>query len=846
LAQFTDDFSDGDFTNNPSWSGDDNQFKISTFGNLQLDGTNADTSYLSIPSTIVSNTEWRFYAKQSFNSSDNNHSRIYLVSSNQDLEGNLNGYFLEFGSSDDNLKLIRQDGIDTTVLINGSIFTTGNSVNEFTFKITRSQNGEWELFADDQAGNNFISEGVVVDTVYQTSNYFGVFCKYTSSNSTKVYFDDFYVGSIQIDTIPPSLESLSIINTNKLELSFSEILDTISAKNPVNYNLDNSIGMPTSISMGSNNSIVILEFSSNFPEDILLTVQISNIADNSGNIMPTHQESFAYHITKAFDILINEIMADPSPVVLLPDVEYIELYNNSDFPIDLDGWFLQIGETKREIENISLESKSFLILGHQNSETDLNQYGDFYGFSSMTLRNSGESLKLIDDKNRMIHSVDYDEVWYKSSTKSDGGWSLEMIDPNNPCQGFNNWIASNDNSGGTPGRANSVLANNPDTIKPKLHRAAIENPISLKLYFSEKMDSASILNTNAYFVDNSIGKPAEVILENFDYSYAILRFNNSFQNNTIYKLSVKDSLKDCVGNMIEINSETKFAYSEMPDSNDIIINEILFNPNSASYDFVELYNKSDKVIDLKFVFIGRKDLVTNQIIDKNPIVEESYLFFPHEYIVVSENPESVMQEYYTKVKENCIKVNSLITMPNAEGNVSLMTVSEQIIDEFDYSEDMHFGLISNPRGISLERVNYNLPASNPSNWHSASSLVGYATPTYKNSQFSEKTIAESDVKISPEIFSPDNDGYNDLLKISINSKKAGKLATIRIYNSSGQLVRELETNAIIGHDAIFFWDGIKDDNTKASLGIYVIYIEIIDANGNIEHFKKAATLGGKF
>jgi hypothetical protein len=309
---------------------------------------------------------------------------------------------------------------------------------------------------------------------------------------------------------------------------------------------------------------------------------------------------------------------------------------------------------------------------------------------------------------------------------------------------------------------------------------------------------------------------------------------------------VKDSLKDCVGNLIPLNSETKFAYSEIPDSNDIIINEILFNPNSDSYDFVEIYNKSDKVIDLKFVFIGRKDLVTNNIIDKNPISEESYLIFPNEYIVVSENPEAIISEYYTKNKENMIKVSSLITMPNTEGNVSLMTVSEQIIDEFDYTEDMHFELISNPQGISLERINFNLPASNPSSWHSASSLAGYATPTYKNSQYSEKTAPDSDVSITPEIFSPDNDGYNDILKIAINSKNAGKLATIRIYNSTGLLVKELETNQLIGHDAEFFWDGITDQNQKAGLGIYVVYIELIDPNGDVENFKKAATLGGKF
>ena len=145
FSQIQDDFSDGDFSNNPTWNGDDAQFKINTSKKLQLNSSGSDTSYLSTTNSLLNNTEWRFYIKQSFNSSSNNHSRIYLVSDQANLKSNLNGYFIQFGSPQDDICLYRQDGNAVTKIISGTNGNTGNSVNEFTLKVTRDANGNWEL-----------------------------------------------------------------------------------------------------------------------------------------------------------------------------------------------------------------------------------------------------------------------------------------------------------------------------------------------------------------------------------------------------------------------------------------------------------------------------------------------------------------------------------------------------------------------------------------------------------------------------------------------------------------------------------------------------------------------------
>jgi len=62
-AQVMDDFSDGDFTTNPPWSGDTDRFTIVPFGAdfaLQGDGlAQPDTISMSTPST-GGRGEWRF------------------------------------------------------------------------------------------------------------------------------------------------------------------------------------------------------------------------------------------------------------------------------------------------------------------------------------------------------------------------------------------------------------------------------------------------------------------------------------------------------------------------------------------------------------------------------------------------------------------------------------------------------------------------------------------------------------------------------------------------------------------------------------------------------------------
>jgi len=92
------------------------------------------------------------------------------------------------------------------------------------------------------------------------------------------------------------------------------------------------------------------------------------------------------------------------------------------------------------------------------------------------------------------------------------------------------------------------------------------------------------------------------------------------------------------------------------------------------------------------------------------------------------------------------------------------------------------------------------------------------------------------------VFSPDEDGYKDLTHIKYSFNEPGYVANINIYNSNGRKIKTLIKNELLGTSGMFFWDGTNNENYKASIGIYIIYIEIFDLAGSIKKYKKVCVL----
>jgi hypothetical protein len=181
-------------------------------------------------------------------------------------------------------------------------------------------------------------------------------------------------------------------------------------------------------------------------------------------------------------------------------------------------------------------------------------------------------------------------------------------------------------------------------------------------------------------------------------------------------------------------------------------------------------------------------------------------------------------------------------MGDEEGSALLLNAYLEVMDEMNYDRGMHHPLLDSDEGVSLERISFNIGAENRSNWHSASSTEGWATPGRKNSQ-SRDAIAESEgFEVGPEIFTPDMDGVDDVLLIKYRFGNPGQRARILIVDPRGRLVREIASGALLGTEGFYTWDGTDREGRRARTGMYLVLAEICGPERGTRRYRKTCVL----
>ena len=121
---------------------------------------------------------------------------------------------------------------------------------------------------------------------------------------------------------------------------------------------------PTSVIQSE--SLVQVHFENNFPVNEEFQLKMSSISYSIGNTINDTLINFYLQEHKQFDLVINELIVDPEPMVQLENVEYIELYNRATYTINLLDWIVIIDEKEYKLDTLQLIANDYLILHNEN------------------------------------------------------------------------------------------------------------------------------------------------------------------------------------------------------------------------------------------------------------------------------------------------------------------------------------------------------------------------------------------------------------------------------------------------------------------------------------------------
>lgn len=828
-----------------SWRGTDTAWSVQQ-GRLRSNLQQASSSFhIATPSSLARNAIWEWWLQLDFNTSSLNYTDVFLTADSANLLAPaVKGYFVRIGNTKDDICLYRKDGNAAPVLlIDGRDGITDHSSSTLKIKVVRKDD-DWELWTDESGnGTNYVREGLAKDNRYNTSRFMGFAVRQsTASFFRRHYFDNVMVSPIVADTIPPSLLSLRLINDHTFSCCFSEIPDSNSISNYDNFYLSQSGNIPLHIRRDSNMPACInVQFSQPFPNGDSCHLYIKNISDLAGNVAPVLTTSFLHYLSTGYDVLIHEFLPRALPSAGLLPARFVELKNNSPFTFQLKDW--RIGNSSRDValSAWTFTPGSYLILCDRQSVSQFPADVPVMGISSFPAPGDSDFITLRNDSGLLVHAVAYDRSWYNNPVKEKGGWSLEMVDVNLPCAGASNWRPSLAKEGGTPGKPNAVSG--PGTMPPPVTvvNAYAQDSMTAVLSFSGIMDSMQVSTAAHYHFEPAL-QVVTVTAAPPLYNNVSLHLSAPLLPYQVYAISV-DNINDCTGQQVTTANDLLLARAFMADSFDIIFNEILYDPAPGVPEFVELRNRSQKAVDLTQLFITRRK-TDGGLDDVLPLSTTPRLLLPGNYAAFTTAPASLCLQYDCLSPERIYKIN-LPALINEEGTVVLLNAAGNIIDELHYSDKLHAGLAGNTRGVSLERLQPDGATQDRYNWHSAASTVKYATPGRANSQQLPLGEGNGTLSVLPGIFSPDNDGVDDLAVLKYQFPAPGHVINVTIFDAEGRKVRLLERNASLPASGYMTWDGRGENNRELVTGIYVIFAEVFSPAGQVRQWKLPVVLGKK-
>ena len=547
-------------------------------------------------------------------------------------------------------------------------------------------------------------------------------------------------------------------------------------------------------------------------------------------------------------IILSEIMFDPIGNENYD--EFIEIYNlSSTDSIDLAGWQICDGSG---IDNIichekgtKLAPQQFGLILDSGYFENSNQYQGLIPdkvliltIDNKTFGSSGLSNSKAE--NIFIFSSIGDTVAnYIYSINNEPGYSDEKIDLSSGDD-EGNWSNSKILNG-TPGATNSVSPLEYDLSLTNINYTP-QNPIPEdEVTLIVKVENIGRFNVNGFQLTSYLDLNYDGIYQNNEQigdvflTEQLLISGETFEAEIHFFVSLSGKFNlflklESSEDINVLNDSLTTIFSAGFPARTLIVNEIMYSPKTSKAEWIEIFNRSNNEVNIQNWEFSDSDSIKN-----NQITDTYLLIPPQSFFILSK--DSTILEQFNLINCHFITYPSWQSLNNENDNIFLFDQNKNIIDEVSY-----YDFWGGDQGISLERINPNLASNDSSNWNSSVNFYG-GTPGEQNSIFVDVLPSDAELSISPNPFSPDGDGRDDITIISYELPFNLSQVHIKIYDIRGRLVKTLINNQPSGMSRSTIWDGKDKNGNICRMGIYIVYLEAIHyQRGVVKSLKKSVVL----
>jgi hypothetical protein len=797
------------FNNGPiptDWMGDTNHFEIDADKRLHLTApTGISNSSIVWQNTQHENMSWEFQVAYSFAASSTNFALFYLQSIQSALASTSNSaYYLKIGGATgslDKIELVYQNGASKIVVLESRVGIVGASTILCRIRVTKTRSGKWELYVDTTGENNLTKEAEGNHLSTQVFQYGGLRCVYSSTRRDKFYFDDILICNFF------TVSSYQFENDKTLNIFFS---DNLSNNRMPDISNDFNIAYIRQVE----NNYLHVDFDEPLPEGtytLTLRSAFSLLGDSISSITIAILKEPTYYIGQ---IRITEFMSDPSPSFGLPEVEWLELKNISAMSIDLAHISISDPTSKAMLPHLIFKPDSVVVICAPNGCIDMPLRNCIEVASFPNLNNSSDSLFVWANDSLLIDFVAYTLVDLPNDYRANGGYSIIRTNMPADC-GFSRKLDfSTELIGGSPGVAGSIPYDNGYIMSASVFR---QNEITINCDALLDVDLSNI--HSPILIDHILKQENKTST-----AYTITLMEN-IEEGTMFCMQI-DSMRTCRNQKQEMKIMFDVVYPKSISSMDIYINEVLYNPKVGGVDFIEMYNKTDKYIQLKNTHIFNQ---SNGKSKQHISISNDCVIKPYMYLVLTSDTATLKQHYPNTIVGNCLQLKNFVTLDDAGGVLHFVDAISDTLDVVYYGDAYHNPLLRNKEGVSLEKINPDLNSFSPHNW--TSSAVN-CTPGYENSQFFTSTVGTQKVfYCDPCHVTTNSNGVTDFVLMYLNEMQPGFLASIRIYTLTGEKVVDISINQIVGAENSFKWNGQKQNGSLLEDGIYLAVAEWWTSDG---------------